>query len=146
MRGARAQLLCRRGLVLRAASRYRAPEAGGDGLGTLAFDPRAHLTNTAVNSVEPLPLEALWEQLSAAGARPRAVWRRIKALVPKLLCTYHVSGPTYSRENCGACFDLFGVDILLDRFFQPVSVATHAAAIRAIVQRILKRTCRFRSG
>jgi hypothetical protein len=63
------------------------------------------------------------------------VWRRIKGLMAKLLCAYHVSGPKYSRENCGACFDLFGVDLLLDRFFQPVSVATRVATVRPVVNR-----------
>jgi hypothetical protein len=59
-------------LVLRAASQYHAPDQPEDpGGGPSPFDKHTHLTNTAVNSVEPLPLGELWKQLAAAGASPR---------------------------------------------------------------------------
>jgi hypothetical protein len=80
----------------------------------------------------PLSISDLFTYISSANAssagdngldgRPTAqtTWNRIKLLTAKLLCTYELSEPTYSRETCGSCFDLFGVDYIFDSSLQPI--------------------------
>ena len=122
-------LLCRKGLVLRASHPYS--YAGGDE----EFDQRMHLTNTKVNAAEPLTLDDLWayitrvrgEEENAAGrtvahAADR-VWERIKELSAKLLCTQALSREKSTLDppasGSTACFDVFGLDVILDEKLRP---------------------------
>jgi hypothetical protein len=120
--------LCTKGMVLRATQRYTYAKDGSGQAIAGGWDPKEHLTNSKVNAAVPLSLEALWVYIRAqrpatAGADEVAVvWRRIKELSAKLLCTHALStaksehGPV---EGGTSCFDVFGLDVILDEDLIP---------------------------
>lgn len=120
--------LARKGLMLRATQKYSYTNEGG--ADTAAFDPKMHLTNTKINQAVPLSLDDLWayignSEASQRGAgTPQVVWRRIKELSAKLLCTHELSTSKSDFHPCSgdaavSCFDVFGLDVLLDHNLIP---------------------------
>lgn len=120
--------LARKGLMLRATQKYNYAKDSGDD--TVAFDPKMHLTNTKINAAVPLSLDDLWAYISSSeasqrgGGNPQTVWRRIKELSAKLLCTHELSTSKSKYHPCRgeavvSCFDIFGLDVLLDENLIP---------------------------
>lgn len=78
------------------------------------------------DSVEALPLAKLWSHLDAADVLPAAVMRaRIAETLREILGTQQVQESfgkyeILQAQRSFACFDLFGVDIILDRSLQPL--------------------------
>ncbi len=120
--------LARKGLMLRATQKYS--YTNDHGANTAAFDPKMHLTNTKINAAVPLSLDDLWTYISNSEASrrgagtPEIVWRRIKDLSAKLLCTHELSTLKSHYHPCDgdaavSCFDVFGLDVLLDQNLIP---------------------------
>jgi len=76
---------------------------------------------TGVNS---LPLTALWEHLAREGVEWQSVWGSIKEVVRRLMASYKSalhspSQPVPLHAMDGSCFDLYGLDVMLDEGLVP---------------------------
>eukprot|EP01043_Picozoa_sp_COSAG02_P043209 COSAG02_NODE_3743_length_6299_cov_27.086452_5_plen_449_part_00 len=133
--------LARKGLMLRATQKYS--YTNDHGVRAAAFDPKMHLTNTKINAAVPLSLDDLWTYISNSEASrrgagtPETVWRRIKDLSAKLLCTHELSTLKSHYHPCTgdaalSCFDIFGLDVLLDQNLIPWVMEINEGDCRAL--------------
>ncbi len=112
-------LLHKEGLVLFASGNY-------------SLDPKSykdmsvHLTNAAVadrnrkqNVINSILLTDLWENLRVKnGVDTSAIWKRIMDIMAKVVLSERCD-KDFDVRPLGTCFDLIGVDILLDADFTP---------------------------
>lgn len=101
------------GLVFQSSSKYRGRKPS----------LRKDIFSSVSEKVHPLQLETLWHHLDGEGDIPsKVIWARVVSMLKNVFgvgLKESFGDPRHLSERSFSCFDLFGVDVILDQQLEP---------------------------